>query len=410
MRIEKDETTFGYGCPECGIGTVQPTKVQNFKTKIKGNPFTVDEALIGVCDHCDAHHFSSVETKRWRRMYEDRIRKLGSFLPPEEISILREKLGLSRDELARLIGCTRQSIRTWEDHERENLPSRMADLLMKLVDESYKETAVDVISFLLRQASAISEPIQVRRPLSHVDSDLILPWLSENLQSLHSRELELRTKSVLELNSDKELKEHLAVVYEGLNLIYVLTKTYRTVDDDELTLQYLGCRLFNSAVTALNSMLSGYYQSAFVAVRDILETGFLLDFFRTSPEKVAEWRNASPEHRMKEFSAVKIRISLDDRDGFKARKRERIYKALCEYAAHPSYPGFKLLAPNGLVEIGPFFSERYLRKSLEELAMRLPVFASVYFIALDQPSEARSIADSFYSKFEPWVKEHQHAM
>ncbi|MDA0747627.1 MAG: helix-turn-helix domain-containing protein [bacterium] len=170
--MEKDETTFGHGCPECGIGTVQPTKIQNFKTRIRGDRFTVSEALIGVCDQCDAHHFSSIETRRWRQMYEDRIKELGSFLSPEEIRVLREKLGLSRDELARLIGCTRQSIRTWEDPGREKVPSRMADLLMKLVGESYKETEVDVISFLLQQASAISEPIQVRRSLSEVDSSL----------------------------------------------------------------------------------------------------------------------------------------------------------------------------------------------------------------------------------------------
>src|SRR5215208_6591204 len=41
----------------------------------------------------------------------------------------------------------------------------------------------------------------------------------------------------------------------------------------------------NDAAASVRLALSGYYQVAFLLVRDILEVGFLLDFFRTSPGK-----------------------------------------------------------------------------------------------------------------------------
>src|SRR3981189_3260146 len=49
-----------------------------------------------------------------------------------------------------------------------------------------------------------------------------------------------------------------------------------------LTMQFLGIRLFNAAAVSLKLALSGYYQKAFVHVRDILETYFLVDYLRNN--------------------------------------------------------------------------------------------------------------------------------
>src|SRR4030042_5755523 len=69
MKTMNKLLLFEYGCPECGLGTVRTTRVQNYKTKIKGYPFVVDEAFIGVCDHCKAEHFASTETKHWEQLF-----------------------------------------------------------------------------------------------------------------------------------------------------------------------------------------------------------------------------------------------------------------------------------------------------------------------------------------------------
>jgi putative zinc finger/helix-turn-helix YgiT family protein len=127
---------FGYTCPECGRGIVRTTRVLNYKTKIKGYPFVVDEAFIGVCDQCKAESFAPEETKRWEELFYRSLEAHQAFLSPEEITQLRTDLSLSMEDFARLIGCTRQSLSSWEKRNRTSAPSRMADLLMKLVRQS----------------------------------------------------------------------------------------------------------------------------------------------------------------------------------------------------------------------------------------------------------------------------------
>ena len=157
---------FEYKCPECGHGTVRTTRVQNYKTKIKGFPFIVNEALIGICDHCRAEHFASEETKRWEDLFYRSLEERQAFLSPKEIAGVRGDLGLSMEDFARLIGSTRQSISTWEKQDRTSPPSRTVDLLMKLVRQSLHVGPVDVVTFLLDEAKKWGIVIEVRSPVS----------------------------------------------------------------------------------------------------------------------------------------------------------------------------------------------------------------------------------------------------
>jgi hypothetical protein len=50
---------------------VHPTTVFAYQTKFDGTPFTVPEAVIGVCDVCGAQHFNAKERKRWRQLFEE---------------------------------------------------------------------------------------------------------------------------------------------------------------------------------------------------------------------------------------------------------------------------------------------------------------------------------------------------
>lgn len=171
------ETTarFGYPCPECGQGTVQATQIQNYKTKIKGYPFIVDEALVGVCDNCKARHFTPQETRRWEELFYRSLEEQRAFLTPHEITSLRNDLVLSMEDFARLIGCTRQSIYNWEKPNRTSPPSRMADLLMKLVKQSLVSEKVDVITFLLDEAKKWGVTIQVQRNImSHQNNQSLV--------------------------------------------------------------------------------------------------------------------------------------------------------------------------------------------------------------------------------------------
>ena len=158
------ELMFEYTCPECGRGTVRTTRVHNYKTKVKGYPFVVEEALIGVCDQCHAESFAPEETKRWETLFSRSLEARQAFLSPKEIAELRKSIGLSMEDFARLIGSTRQSLSVWEKEDRASPPLRTADLLMKLVRQSLRAGPVDVLTFLLDEARKWGVVIELRRP------------------------------------------------------------------------------------------------------------------------------------------------------------------------------------------------------------------------------------------------------
>jgi len=239
------------------------------------------------------------------------------------------------------------------------------------------------------------------------NSKIITPWLPENLESLHKHEEELRTKSVLEINADQNIKDQFVIIQESLNMIFGVTKSYKTEDKIELTIQYIGARFFNSIVTAIKLMLSGYYQSSVTLQRDIVEIGFLLDYFLSDKSKIEEWKNSPTKERMDKFSPATVRKALDDRDGFQGKKRQEIYKLMSEVATHPTYAGFKLLAPDGKVHLGPFFDAKYLKHLVHELALRVPHFTVIYISHFENvPSTFLKVRVEFLAKMKNWAQKY----
>ncbi len=155
---------FEYSCPSCGRGTVRTTVVRNYKTKLKGYPFVVDEALIGICDACEEHNFAPEERQRWTQLFSTTLAERHAYLRPEEIHALRRTLGLSQEEFARLIGATRPSVAAWERPERTVPPSRTADLLMKLVAHAVQSNQVPVLDVLLDEAKKWNVVLELRLP------------------------------------------------------------------------------------------------------------------------------------------------------------------------------------------------------------------------------------------------------
>jgi len=161
-------------------------------------------------------------------------------------------------------------------------------------------------------------------------TDLILPKLPDNLESLREEEENVRAQSLLIVNANPAFVDHTALVHDCLDAIHVFSITHVNVDEEELVLQRLGIRLFNSGACGLSLLLSGYYQNAAATVRDLLETGFLIDHFRTERSQIKVWRDASDEVRRKDFQPWQIRDVLDKRDGFTEKKRAEAYKGRSE--------------------------------------------------------------------------------
>ncbi|OGL52849.1 MAG: hypothetical protein A3G31_00425 [Candidatus Schekmanbacteria bacterium RIFCSPLOWO2_12_FULL_38_15] len=216
--------------------------------------------------------------------------------------------------------------------------------------------------------------------------------LPENLSSLHRHEEQIRGDSLKHVDNNADLCEHLSMIHGAMAVIYSVAHDHANTTDDELTVQYLGLRLFNSAASSLKLGLSGYYQSAFGLVRDVFETVALLDYMQTHPDKIAIWKASDKNQRITKFGPAAIRRALNERDQFPSTKRKEIYDRLSEYATHATAPGFQLLAPEGLGQIGPFLSERYLKAWIEE-TVKFLVHGAVIFMAHFSKVEQRLLIE-----------------
>ena len=127
----------------------------------------------------------------------------------------------------------------------------------------------------------------MKMPEKEKSKELILPWLPEQFESLNKEEDRIRTRSILQINSEPDLKAHLEIIQASLNILFHLSIDYKNQTDDEQTIQFLGIRLFNTIIISLKLLLTGYYQGSAFIQRDILETGFLLDYFTIDPSKIS---------------------------------------------------------------------------------------------------------------------------
>ena len=155
-----------YPCPECGKGTVEKSVRENFHTKVRGYPFVVPDAVIGVCNNCGREFFGAKELKRWGRLFEESREARCLSLGPEEVEDVRRNLRLTAGAFAMFMGCTRQTVHNWERRDRKAPQLRMADLLLRLVDESRRHGAIDVVLWLRDRAQEVGaeiEPIARRR-------------------------------------------------------------------------------------------------------------------------------------------------------------------------------------------------------------------------------------------------------
>ena len=229
------------------------------------------------------------------------------------------------------------------------------------------------------------------------------------MSSLHNHEEELRARSLAAIEADTALSDHWHLVSEAMNVIYAFTHDHAHGSENELTLQYLGIRLFNAAGASVKLALSGYYQKAFGQVRDVIETYFLVDYLSTYPEKIDEWKRADKKKRISHFGPGFIRKALDKRDGYTTGQRKQIYDLISELASHASYSGIWLTTtgPANMAQVGPFLDEKKLATWLQEMAMRLS-HAAVVLVSNAERSDMKllmtrkhylEVANEWWSKY-----------
>lgn len=209
------------------------------------------------------------------------------------------------------------------------------------------------------------------------------------------------------INASALLRDHVGIINEALNLLSEIPRLHQHQNDDELVLLRLVVRCFNSGAASLRLLRGGYYQPAMAMVRDLIEIQFLLDLFKKQPAKVTEWRSLPNKERERAFSPVKLRIALDDLDGYVDRKREAAYKLFSGQAAHAAPNGFTLISPSQQTQIGPFPNEALLKACIEELAKHLGYVAVL--AAAQPPLQTPNLIGiklRYLETLDTWAKEY----
>jgi hypothetical protein len=242
------------------------------------------------------------------------------------------------------------------------------------------------------------------------NTKIILP-IPENFGRAHEAEEKIRNDSIVHIAGNTELTDYQEVLQDAINLIFDISAVYKSKDENEQTLQLIGCRLFNSSLASYKLMLSGYYQVSLSIVRDILEISFLLDYFHAQnrkdgfdKSKIEFWREATRKERREKIDPAIIR-ELDKRNGFTERKREKNYWLFSEYASHITPKSLKLLSSAGTINIGPYFYGKNLKNSLYELT-RFVVTAAINYVTLfrNLPRGFIGGRQIFNQRFEKWKK------
>lgn len=235
--------------------------------------------------------------------------------------------------------------------------------------------------------------------------------LPEHLKSLHQEEERIRTATLEFIDKNHRLQVELDVTHECLDHLFAIVNGHVHRNEDELTIQRLGIRLFNAGGSSLKSAFSGYYQVALLIVRDINEVLNLLDLFGLEKNRISDWCTADDTKRFREYTPLKIRKALESHPGYEGQEagRARIYKQLSTYAGHASNNGFRLLGGADLQSnIGPFFDEPLLRAYIEETATQL-THAVLLFSILSSDETEHLIREKhkFVSQLEKWKVDRQ---
>lgn len=198
--------------------------------------------------------------------------------------------------------------------------------------------------------------------------------------------------------ADPVLQKHVNMINLNLDFIDQLLRAYIHRSTDELMVQRLAVRCFNSGAAALRLARMGYYNQCLSLVRDIMEITLLLDLFKRDPASIKEWITLSPKERNRKFGACHVRMRLEeiDKKGEKTpRSLEQTYKQFCTYGTHASPESFVLISPNEMTQIGPFPDINRLKAMIEEIVRHLTLATNVFITSTAMISKSCDYGTGF---------------
>src|SRR5262249_17745860 len=154
--------------------------------------------------------------------------------------------------------------------------------------------------------------------------------IPDNLLFLHAAELDITRQITKLAESDGLTLVHFQMAESAMDVLDAFRKFPKQSDDFEVV-QYLALRQFNSLASSIRLLMSGYYQSAALMLRDCLETVFLVELFQADAKAIALWRLAGTK-RKSDWGAVNVRRRLEELRAGDCARRKQLYAQFSELA------------------------------------------------------------------------------
>lgn len=159
-------------------------------------------------------------------------------------------------------------------------------------------------------------------------------------------------------------------------------------DRNKGTIQLIATRLAFSAASAFTLALNGYYHNSMMIIRDIMEIGFLLDYFTYKPESILDWTTCNDEKRKSDYSVPVLYRKLTGLEKTHNNSRKFIYSEYSRMFTHAS-PNFAfLITKNGERITDPMIRDDQLEFCIWELSLWTE-FAMVSYLSNLYPKENR---------------------
>lgn len=202
-----------------------------------------------------------------------------------------------------------------------------------------------------------------------MDKDIQIPEGIEFLQLVADRENDIEKETHTQIKTlGQKAPQCLQNLGTVLSLLDRAASCFWGCRGGDHMVEYLAGRVCSSGRAATRLLLFGFYDESLALTRSIGETANLLFLFYQATTSLAEWQSLSKQHRLRQFSPVKVRIRLEEA-GLLVPIQETRYAELCEVATHPT-PHTKPQSHNplGIPTAGARYQEAGVLVALNELS------------------------------------------
>lgn len=198
-----------------------------------------------------------------------------------------------------------------------------------------------------------------------------------NLLSLWAEEDRLVQWAKARIEVEQYLIDHLDLIETYMDCVDVVRQNLPR-GERFVALGGLFLRTFDSMGHAVRAAMSGNYTGCVMYCRDLIETGFLLNYLMDDDARPTAWLNSDIKTVRKEYKPVTIRMALDRRDGFTRKKREEHYNRLSVLGSHPTPQAFAVKRDGTrMLNLGPFKHSELLEECVQEIAIAALLLAGI---------------------------------